>query len=482
MTSAERATEALEKGIELYGRGELDAALGEWERALALDPGCSQAEEYAAYVRANYDALRAQQADAEQEQVLETDTPPPPMEDDDEDATQFASEASLSLQAQERALAHNEFVKVDSGELPMVEIDPKQGGLAAGGSTAADFELDLAGGGSLGLAGPGTMASIKAKVTDAEKQAAEAESRGSGSSLDDEDWSDLLAAPGPPKVATPAPTPFKAAPATPMQSTKTPPGPFPAAQLPASPMPSPASHLPPQRSTIAFGSAGSPILPGPGGRFPTSPGVRDALRAAEPESTILDLDDDPLDLGMTPPPPSARRADPTPSAPPHRLDEGLLAAYDDAFDEAPSPHAARSAPRGQAVIQPRPTSATQIQTLVDLARGAVARGDRTGALRAAKAAILSSREVPNGIEPRAAEALTDALLGFLGRLDQTPLVAVPLHEITRTGSLDHRTGFLLSRIDGMLTYEDILDVSGMPRLDAAQVLVDLLERGYIEVR
>lgn len=465
-TSAERASEALEKGIEFYGRGELDAALGEWERALALDPACSQAEEYAAYVRANYDALRAQQAEA----GVTSDAEAPPMADvDDDEATEFASEASLSLQAQERALAaRDEFVKVDSGELPMVSIDPKKGGLAAGGATSADFDLDLGGGGSLGLAGPGTMAAIKSKSAEDERKTADAEAK---TPLDDEDWSDLLATPGPPKPVAAAPHP-----AAPALSTKTPPGPFPAAKLPAAPS-APAAIQP--RATIAFGSAGAPILPGPGGRFPTSPGVREAMNSVEPSSPSLDLDDDdPLDLGM-PPPPSDLRVE---AAPSRTLDEGLLAAYDDAFDDAPAPRANLSAQRAHAAVPPRAMTATQVATLVDLARGAVARGDRSGALKAAKAAVLSARETPTGMDPRAAETLSDALLGFLGGLDRTPLVAVPLHEITRTGSLDHRTGFLLSRIDGMLTYEDILDVSGMPRLDATLVLVDLLERGYIEVR
>jgi len=56
-----------------------------------------------------------------------------------------------------------------------------------------------------------------------------------------------------------------------------------------------------------------------------------------------------------------------------------------------------------------------------------------------------------------------------------------LHEIAGE-SLDHRTGFLLSRIDGMLTFEDILDVAGMPRLEAYQILSTLLRKGVIEVR
>lgn len=47
-------------------------------------------------------------------------------------------------------------------------------------------------------------------------------------------------------------------------------------------------------------------------------------------------------------------------------------------------------------------------------------------------------------------------------------------------SLDHRTGFLLSCIDGKSTVEDVLDVSGMQPLDALRMLYDLIQQGVIE--
>jgi hypothetical protein len=71
--------------------------------------------------------------------------------------------------------------------------------------------------------------------------------------------------------------------------------------------------------------------------------------------------------------------------------------------------------------------------------------------------------------------------GHIGDMHAVPLVAVPLHEIAGQ-ALDHRTGFLLSRIDGMLSFEDILDVAGMPRMEAYQILSNLLRKGMIEVR
>lgn len=48
-------------------------------------------------------------------------------------------------------------------------------------------------------------------------------------------------------------------------------------------------------------------------------------------------------------------------------------------------------------------------------------------------------------------------------------------------SLDHRAGFLLSMFDGMMTFEDILDVSMMPRLETMTLLAELLEKQVIDV-
>jgi hypothetical protein len=46
--------------------------------------------------------------------------------------------------------------------------------------------------------------------------------------------------------------------------------------------------------------------------------------------------------------------------------------------------------------------------------------------------------------------------------------------------LDPQVAFLLSRIDGSSTIEEILDVCGMRREDATRALVELLEEGVVE--
>ncbi len=125
----------------------------------------------------------------------------------------------------------------------------------------------------------------------------------------------------------------------------------------------------------------------------------------------------------------------------------------------------------------------RVSELLSLAREAAERGDHLSAVEAAEAA---SSEDPDGkvgpvILHRHRDLLYRVYEGHIGEMTQVPLLAVPLHQIAAE-RLDHRTGFLLSRIDGLLSFEDILDVAGMPRLDAYRILSNLLRRGFIEVR
>jgi hypothetical protein len=46
-------------------------------------------------------------------------------------------------------------------------------------------------------------------------------------------------------------------------------------------------------------------------------------------------------------------------------------------------------------------------------------------------------------------------------------------------NLNHRAGFILSQIDGAVTYEDLIALSGMPRLDTVRILADLITNNVI---
>jgi hypothetical protein len=125
----------------------------------------------------------------------------------------------------------------------------------------------------------------------------------------------------------------------------------------------------------------------------------------------------------------------------------------------------------------------RVTELLRQAEDFAAKGDYLKAITAVETAAKDDEEgaVAPVLLHRHRDLLYRIYEGHIGDMRAVPLVAVPLHEIA-SKSLDHRTGFLLSRIDGMLTFEDILDVAGMPRMEAYQILSSLLRKGVIEVR
>jgi hypothetical protein len=136
--------------------------------------------------------------------------------------------------------------------------------------------------------------------------------------------------------------------------------------------------------------------------------------------------------------------------------------------------------------EPPPRAAFEVVEPDQSALGAMkdryAMGDFSGALVIAEAILEAN---PADLEvPRYAQSCRDVLTQMysarLGSLEQVVAVAVPSDQI-RWLTLDHRAGFLLSLIDGGLTVEQILDISGMPRLDALRIMYQLLEQRVISL-
>jgi hypothetical protein len=107
-------------------------------------------------------------------------------------------------------------------------------------------------------------------------------------------------------------------------------------------------------------------------------------------------------------------------------------------------------------------------------------GDYTGALEMSE---LILAEDPDHID--AAECgkncrtvLENMYAARLGPLDRVPMVLVQRAQM-RWLSMDHRAGFVLSLIDGSSSVEMILDVSGMPKLDALRILHELVQQKIV---
>jgi hypothetical protein len=110
-------------------------------------------------------------------------------------------------------------------------------------------------------------------------------------------------------------------------------------------------------------------------------------------------------------------------------------------------------------------------------------GDYTGALEMSE---LILAEEPGNLEAaQCGESCRGVLekmfVARLGPLDRIPMVVVPRTQM-RWLSMDHRAGFILSLIDGSSTVEMILDVCGMPKLDALRILQELVQQRIVAFR
>jgi hypothetical protein len=109
-------------------------------------------------------------------------------------------------------------------------------------------------------------------------------------------------------------------------------------------------------------------------------------------------------------------------------------------------------------------------------------GDFSGALLAAEIALGKN---PDDAEAQRCavscrERLCDMHLSRLGGAARVPKVAIAGSEVRWLG-LDHRAGFLLSRVDGRSSIDDIVDLSGMARHEALKLLVELVDAGALRV-
>ena len=66
----------------------------------------------------------------------------------------------------------------------------------------------------------------------------------------------------------------------------------------------------------------------------------------------------------------------------------------------------------------------------------------------------------------------------LGDLQQTPKTKVHSSELVWL-NLDHRAGFVLSLVDGTVSYDELFALSGMPKLETARVVAQLIRDGII---
>lgn len=110
-------------------------------------------------------------------------------------------------------------------------------------------------------------------------------------------------------------------------------------------------------------------------------------------------------------------------------------------------------------------------------------GDFSGALQEAERRLMTNPT--DGEALRCAQdcrrVLVKMQLARLGSLQQVVHLAVPPERLQWL-TIDHRAGFFLSLVDGRSTLEDLLDICGMPRLEALHLFVELNDQGIIDLR
>lgn len=109
-------------------------------------------------------------------------------------------------------------------------------------------------------------------------------------------------------------------------------------------------------------------------------------------------------------------------------------------------------------------------------------GDFSGALVMAEAILEGSPRDPEAqrIAGKCRDVLKQMYISRLGGMGGVPRLSLSGDKV-KWLSLDHKAGFLLSRVDGFTSVEEILDVSGMPALEALRILFELSQQNVIRV-
>ena len=103
------------------------------------------------------------------------------------------------------------------------------------------------------------------------------------------------------------------------------------------------------------------------------------------------------------------------------------------------------------------------------------RGEDFGTALAVAEEILAAD--PGDLEAREAklrseDALEEIYARRLGSLSHVPVLAVTMKDLPGL-AIDNRSAFVLSLVDGVSTIDMILDMSGMPRLEALRLLYEM---------
>ncbi|MCC6746276.1 MAG: hypothetical protein IT371_01375 [Deltaproteobacteria bacterium] len=515
MSDAESTAHALvEEGLQLYGRGRLEEALSRWRQALALVPGFERAEEYVRYVEDNRAALEAT-------------FQPMTAGAADEAATEGAADEDLDVDVDLGELEDSSPRSAFDGRpliVPQDEVSeairlPPEEGMGAGRGTRPTQDrlprIDLDGSspehfGADERTPMGQVTWEMATPAPAEPQAEDHTPR-----LELSRWPDDVeqrgAAVGEPEVHVSVrhsmdaiTRPIDLNEVQGLLEPEEEPEPAAPPEVPPRPKEREDSPRRPTPLTLLPGGAAfddtefDPFEPTPVGFSIPEPArmvgaTQDEVRQGRPPSG---------GRGRAESPPSGshdRPVAPRPAGVPQGRSRGPQVGGAASEWMRPQEPDARGAAVSSSTLLGLPTMASEVShapgvgatpvneeradTMLDGARQLYEQGTFEGSLWLCQRVLA--------LEPRNREATEllelnrNVLLAHyerqLGDLGQTPEVRLAPQEVL-WHKLDHRAGFLLAQIDGSISFEDILDVSGMSRFEACRILAQLLEQRVIGLK
>lgn len=494
----------VERGLERYGAGDLDGAMSEWEHALALDPENAQAREYVDYVQKNFQVLDAtfRAAKDVSDPSAEHDVPfgledfdGEEMDDEAYESLEIGEKENGSAAASPASATSSGSGSVDEGwaidegwsldavpsvspkaapkeEAPEEEAEDLGSALGevAAGLDSLDRELTLEEPPSeepdaLELE-PELPQEVVLEAEEPDDAAEEDHDFGTQTSQgvgDVEPFSSDLSDDAILALGTPSPDETRAADEATERSAE-------------------VSGLDPadfedmetvERRDDRFGE----LELGQAGKSGPS--------RAEMEQHLESLE---ADLGHRETVELSSRA--ITDEPTNELERDEPTAEIKALQRAPiaaGPHAAREAPAtidfDEVARDVLARSDARVDRLLDLARQEQQKGTLPIAVVALDLALeeASKSAEAQGLVDEHHDDVLELYETYLGEPNAVPALAVPLHEL-EMHKLDHRAAFLLSRVDGALSVEDILDVCGMSRLEAYRHLCRLIVQGILKVR
>lgn len=237
-----------------------------------------------------------------------------------------------------------------------------------------------------------------------------------------------------------------------------------------------AATVGPERRGAPFAPGGAGTLPLPGAKLAGEPQERGEDRKRTAPQPVVERYLDRMETGAQAP---ADRLERQRSSPPDpAASEDRSTPLDLVETHRRSTQNIRAQPADQKEERGK-IGSRESGTLEDM-QDRYAVGDFTGALVVAESILDSNpdHEDAKRYAQGCREVLTQMYAARIGPMEQVAQVAVPPDQITWL-SLDHRAGFLLSLVDGVSSIEEILDVSGMTRLDALRIMYTLVQQNVI---